>query len=48
MFILHKEMPECYVILMHSSKIGHRPFGEMAHDIIPFSINEYRNVCLSV
>ena len=29
---------------MHSSKIGYRPFGEMAHSIIPFSLDVYRNM----
>ena len=47
MFILHKEMPEGCGILMHGSKIGYRLFGEMAHSIIPFSIDEYKKyACL--
>ena len=29
---------------MHSRKIGYRPFGEMAHSIIPFSLDVYRNM----
>ena len=45
MFILHKEMPEERDLLIHSSKIGYRPFGEMAHRFIPFSLQK---VCLSV
>ena len=47
MCFLHKEMPEGIDILMHGRKIGYRLFGEMAHSIIPFSIDEYRKyACL--
>ena len=47
MFILHKEMPEGWGILMHGSRIGYRLFGKKAYSIIPFSIDEYRKyVCL--
>ena len=47
MFILHKEMPEGWGILMHGSRIGYRLFGKKAYSIIPFSIDEYRKyACL--
>ena len=47
MFILHKEMPEGWGILMHGSRIGYRLFGKKAYSIIPFLIDEYRKyACL--